>query len=297
MIQAPHLKIGDVVYITSPAKAIGEETVMSAKLILESWGLKVLISPHCTGRLDYFSGTDEQRKEDFQKGLDDPNIKAILCARGGYGCVRIVEELNWEKFQNNPKWIVGFSDVTVFHQKLQQLGIESIHGIMPLGFCDGTEEAKSTLRNALFGQAIPMECPWVSDNILGETEGLLVGGNMTIVQSLLGTPLSYTFENKILFLEDVGEHIYKIDRMLHSLQLAGVFNQIKGLILGGFTEMEDTDVPFGKTINELVVEKVGHLGIPVAFDVPFGHIKDNRTMVVGRTIKLIVAKEKTTLLI
>ena len=297
MIQPPFLQPGDTIYITAPAKAIEESVVLEAKKTLETWGLIVRVAPHCLGRSAYFSGTDAERLADFQHGLDDPSIKAILCARGGYGCVRIVEELNWTSFQQNPKWIIGFSDVTVFHQKINQLGVESIHGIMPLGFTEGSEAAKETLKDSLFGTPYMLEAPYVSENITGEARGELVGGNMAIVTSLLGTPLSYSFNNNILVLEDIGEHVYKIDRMLYSLRLAGAFNQIKGLILGGFTDMEDTDVPFGKAIKELILEQVRDLGIPVAFDMPIGHISDNQALVLGRTAVLKVTNTKTQLLI
>jgi len=297
MIQPSFLQPGDTIYITAPAKAIEESVVLEAKKTLETWGLIVRIAPHCLGRAAYFSGTDAERLADFQHGLDDPSIKAILCARGGYGCVRIVEELNWAAFQQNPKWIIGFSDVTVFHQKINQLGVESIHGIMPLGFTDGSMEAKETLRNALFGESIRIDASPAKENCVGTAKGRLIGGNMTIIYSLIGTELSYDFKDKILFIEDIGEHIYKVDRMLHAFKLAGIFNQISGLILGGFTEMEDTDVPFGKTIEALMSEQVSNLGIPVAFNFPIGHISDNQAVVVGRSVVLKVTEEKTTLLI
>ena len=297
MIQPPFLTPGDTIYITAPAKAIEETSVLAAKKTLETWGLNVRIAPHCLGRYHYFSGSDEQRLADFQDGLDDPSIKAILCARGGYGCVRVVEALNWDAFKKNPTWIIGFSDVTVFHQQIHQLGIESIHGIMPLGFIEGSDAAKETLKKSLFGESFTLEAAHVLGNIRGEARGNLVGGNMAIVTSLLGTSLSYSFKNNILVLEDIGEHVYKIDRMLYSLRLAGVFQEIKGLVLGGFSDMEDTDVPFGKTIKDLILEQVQDLGVPVAFDLPFGHISDNQALVFGRTAILKVSETKTTLLI
>jgi muramoyltetrapeptide carboxypeptidase len=297
MIQPPFLTPGDTIYITAPAKAIEETSVLAAKKTLETWGLNVRIAPHCLGRSHYFSGSDEERLADFQDGLDDPSIKAILCARGGYGSVRMVEALNWNAFKKNPKWIIGFSDVTVFHQQIHQLGIESIHGIMPLGFIEGSDAAKETLKKSLFGESFTLEAAHVLGNIRGEARGNLVGGNMAIVTSLLGTPLSYSFKNNILVLEDIGEHVYKIDRMLYSLKLAGAFQEIKGLVLGGFTDMEDTDVPFGKTIKDLILEQVQGLGVPVAFDLPFGHISDNQALVLGRTAILKVSETKTTLII
>lgn len=297
MIQPPFLKPNDTVYITAPAKAIEESSVLAAKKTLEAWGLNVRIAPHCLGRHHYFSGTDEERLADFQDGLDDPNIKAILCARGGYGCIRMVEDLKWDSFKENPTWVIGFSDVTVFHQKIHQLGIQSIHGIMPHGFVEGSDAAKESLKKILFGEPVILEAPYLSDNITGKAAGKLVGGNMAIVSSLLGTPLSYSFKDNILVLEDIGEHVYKIDRMLYSLKLAGAFSQIKGLVLGGFTDMEDTDVPFGKTIKELILEQVRQLEIPVAFELPIGHITDNQAFVLGRTASLQVTDTKTTLLI
>ena len=297
MIQPPFLTPGDTIYITAPAKAIEETSVLAAKNTLETWGLNVRIAPHCLGRSHYFSGSDEERLADFQDGLDDPSIKAILCARGGYGCVRMVEALNWDAFKKHPTWIIGFSDVTVFHQQIHQLGIESIHGIMPLGFIEGSDAAKETLKKSLFGESFTLEAEHVLGNMIGEARGTLVGGNMAIVTSLLGTSLSYSFKNNILVLEDIGEHVYKIDRMLYSLKLAGAFQEIKGLVLGGFTDMEDTDVPFGKTIKDLILEQVQDLGIPVAFDLPFGHISDNQALVLGRTAILKVSETKTTLLI
>lgn len=297
MIAPPFLTPGSTVYLTAPAKAIEESTVYAAKEILESWGLNVEIAEHCLGRYHYFSGTDQERLADFQKGLDAPEVAAILCARGGYGCVRLIEQLSWDCFRQRPKWVIGFSDVTLFHQKIQQERFQSIHGIMPLGFTTGSESALSSLKSALFGKPFALTCPKHPLNQLGECSGVLIGGNMTLVYSQLGTPLCCDFQDKILFLEDVGEHLYKIDRMLYALRMSGAFQKIKGLILGGFTEMEDTDVPFGKTLEELVVEQVGDLNIPVAFGFPAGHIDDNQALVLGKTVKLTVTDQGASLFI
>ncbi|NDB34977.1 MAG: LD-carboxypeptidase [Flavobacteriia bacterium] len=297
MIAPPALRKGSLVYITAPAKAVETEEILSAQKVLEGWGFKVLIAPHCVQRFHYFSGTDAERQADFQEGLDNPEIEAILCARGGYGCARIVEKLNWDRFVRQPKWIVGFSDVTVFHHKTQKLGIQSIHGIMPLGMLNGSPEARATLNAAWMGKEYQIEGEASSLNREGEAMGELIGGNLTIITSLIGTPLSYTFENKILFIEDIGEHVYKIDRMLQTLKLCGVFEQIKGLIVGGFTDMEDTDVPFGKSIYELIHEVVKEKTYPLVFNFPAGHITDNRALVVGKRVKLSVTKELFSLVI
>ena len=227
MIIPPNLSPGDLVYISAPAKAIEESYIRTTQHILESWGLRVQVTEHCLGRFNYFSGTDEARQADLQQGIDNPEVKAILCARGGYGCIRLVESLNWTPMIEHPKWLIGFSDVTVFHEKLSRLGIASIHGIMPLGFNEGSVEAIESLKHALFGAPYFIAGPDCKENVRGQASGELIGGNLAIVCSLLGTPLSYDFKNKILFLEDVGEHIYKIDRMLYALKLNGVFQQIR----------------------------------------------------------------------
>ncbi|MFM7723424.1 MAG: LD-carboxypeptidase [Bacteroidota bacterium] len=297
MIAPPFLTAGDTIYLTAPAKAIEESTVYAAKETIESWGLSVEIAEHCLGRDHYFSGTDQERLTDFQKGLDTPEFAAILCARGGYGCVRLIEHLSWDLFRQHPKWVIGFSDVTLLHQKIQQEGFQSIHGIMPLGFTSGSESALSSLKNALFGKPFAVTGPEHPLNQLGECSGGLIGGNMTLVYSQLGTSLCCDFRDKILFLEDVGEHLYKIDRMLYALRMAGAFHKIKGLILGGFTDMEDTDVPFGKTLEELVVEQVSNLNIPVAFGFPAGHIDDNQALILGKSVRLTVTEQGSSLFI
>ena len=297
MIAPPFLTAGDTVYLTAPAKAIEESTVYAAKEMIERWGLSVEIAEHCLGRYHYFSGTDQERLADFQKGLDAPEFAAIVCARGGYGCVRLIEHLSWDRFRQRPKWVIGFSDVTLLHQKIQQDGFQSIHGIMPLGFTTGSESALSSLKNALFGKPFAVTGPKHPLNQLGECSGVLIGGNMTLVYSQLGTPLCCDFRDKILFLEDVGEHLYKIDRMLYALRMAGAFHNIKGLILGGFTDMEDTDVPFGKTLEELVVEQVCNLNIPIAFGFPAGHIDDNQALVLGKSVRLTVTEQGSSLFI
>lgn len=291
----PYLQAGDLVYITAPAKAIEHEFVIFSQELLEQKGYKVLISEHCLGQHNYFSGTDEERLADFQYGLDHPEVKAIICARGGYGCVRIVDRIQWAGFIREPKWIVGFSDVTVFHQRIQRFGIQSIHGTMPLNFKTNSSEALDSLFAALKGKNEPIEFPSTSNNKQGQAIGKLVGGNLSILYSLLGTDDQLDFTDSILFIEDLSEQIYHIDRMFFALAKANVLNKIKGLVIGGMTDMKDTTIPFGRTLEEIILDHFHYRNIPICFNFPSGHIDDNRAIVLGATYELNV-NEKSTLL-
>jgi muramoyltetrapeptide carboxypeptidase len=282
MIIPPHLKEGDLIYITAPAKAIDKKAVMFAKNWLEKQGFSVLISQHCLGEHNYFSGTDVERLQDFQFGINHPEVKAILCARGGYGCVRILDSINWAGMLREPKWIGGFSDVTVFHHRLQKLGIASLHSTMPLNFEKNTPQALETFKSALSGKSCKIDCSKSEGNKFGTAEGEIVGGNLSIIYSLLGTPDAYSFKDKILFLEDLSEQWYHIDRMFFALQKCGALDQIKGLILGGFTDMKDTEKTFGLKLKEIVLQHFTFRKIPIVFDFPVGHFEDNRTIIIGK---------------
>lgn len=271
---------GSKIYITSPAKAIDEECVMLAKKFLENYGFEVMISEHCLGEHHYFSGTDEERLVDLQRALDDASIGAIWCARGGYGAVRIVDRLNWNNFKNRPKWFIGFSDITVFHNRLNRYNIPSIHATMPLNLNTNSLEAKDSFLDAITGKKLLYNYPSSQENVFGYSSGELVGGNLSILYSLLATNDNIEFTDKILFIEDVGEQLYNIDRMLYSLEKAGVLGKIKGLIVGGFTDLKDTASPFGMGYKEIIVSKLNK-NIPVAFDFPAGHIDDNRALIFG----------------
>lgn len=282
----PYLKKGDLIYITAPAKAIEKELIENAKLFFEKSGYNVLISKHCIGTFNYFSGTDEERTADLQFGLDHPDIKAIICARGGYGCVRILDNLQWASFVREPKWIVGFSDVTVFHQRCQRFEIESIHGTMPLNFEENTEEALSTLLSALEGKSYSITSENSVYNQKGIVEGELIGGNLSILYSLIGTDDQIDYEGKILFIEDLSEQLYHLDRMFYSFAKAGILEKINGLIIGGMTDMKDTAIPFGKNYQEIILAHFKYRKIPICFDFPAGHINDNRALIFGRKITL-----------
>lgn len=291
----PVLRSGDLVYITAPAKAIEEEHVLFAKELFEDAGFRVMIGQHCLGRHHYFSGTDEERQADLQFAIDHPEVKAIVCARGGYGCVRIVDRIQWAGMLREPKWMIGFSDVTVFHQRLQRFGISSIHGTMVLNYNTNSSEAINTMMAALKGENADVSCDPNSYNKNGVANGKLVGGNLSIVYSLLGTDDQVDFTDCILFVEDLAEHLYHIDRMFFALNKAGVLDKIKGLIIGGMTDLEDTDIPFGKTVEEIILEHFTYRNIPIAFGFPAGHISDNRALILGDQCKLEVSAEKTLL--
>ena len=290
MIQPPALNPGDLIYITAPAKLMDGQAVTYAKKHLEENGFKVLISKHCLGKHHYFSGTDEERLWDLQFGIDHPDVRAILCARGGYGSIRLVDRINWANMLREPKWLIGFSDITVFHHRLNKLGVQSIHGSMPINFEKNTEAALTTLVNTLKGSWPQFLLPSNQSNKPGMAIGNLIGGNLSIVYSMLGTDDQYDFEDSILFLEDLGEHYYQVERMFFALKKSGAFQKIKGLIIGGISELEDTDPPLGRTIEEIVLDQLMFTRIPVLFNFPGGHIEDNRAMVFGKKIQLTVSE-------
>jgi muramoyltetrapeptide carboxypeptidase len=293
MIQPPALNPGDLIYITAPAKLMDPQAVSYAKKHLEQNGFKVLISKNCLGKHHYFSGTEEERLLDFQFGIDHPDVRAILCARGGYGSIRLVDRINWANMLREPKWLIGFSDITVFHHRLNKLGVQSIHGSMPINFEKNTDAALTSLIYTLHGSWPQFLLPSNQSNKAGIATGNLIGGNLSIVYSMLGTDDQYDFEDSILFLEDIGEHYYQVERMIFALGKAGVFEKIKGLIIGGISELEDTDPPLGRTIEEMVLDQLEYTRVPVLFGFPGGHIADNRAIIFGKKIQLTVSEEET----
>lgn len=281
------LVAGDLIYITAPAKAIEKEHVDFAVSFFENAGYKVLVSKNCLGQHHYFSGTDEERLEDLQYGIDHPEVKAIVCARGGYGCVRIIDRIQWASMLREPKWMVGFSDVTVFHQHLQRFNLPSIHGSMVLNFKDNTQEALTTLLSALKGESFSLSAT-STQNKPGQAEGTLIGGNLSIVYSLIGTNNQPDYSDKILFVEDLAEHLYHIDRMFYALNKSGILDKINGLVVGGMTELEDTATPFGMSVEEIILAHFKYRNIPVAFGFPAGHLNDNRALILGKKVRFSV---------
>jgi muramoyltetrapeptide carboxypeptidase len=286
MITPPYLQKGDTVAIVSTARKNIDDNLKPTIDLLEGWGLKVKLGK--TIGLDYYqlAGTDEQRAKDFQEQMDNPNIKAIWCVRGGYGTVKIIDKLDFTKFKQRPKWIIGFSDVTVLHSHLNRLGIESIHGTMPVSIARATDEAKNSLCAALFGNKLEYTLSCDAINHLGKAKGELVGGNLSILYSLLGSPSAIDCEDKILFIEDLDEYLYHVDRMMLNMKRNGCLTSLKGIIVGAMTDMKDNEIPWGKNALEIIEDTVKGLNIPIIYNFPAGHIRDNRALIFGRQVSI-----------
>ena len=293
MITPPYLKAGDKIAIIAPARKVTPSEMEAAFNTFRSWSLQVITGPHLFGDYNQYSGTDEERAADLQMMLDDKDVKAIVCARGGYGSVRIVDRINFSAFEQHPKWIVGYSDVTVLHSHVQtQFGIETLHAIMPINFTDeGSQTAVESLRKALFGELPEYTTGPHLLNKPGNATGILTGGNLSILYAINGTPSDIATEGKILFLEDLDEYLYHIDRMMQNLKRSGKLNGLKGLIVGGLTKMNDNTVPFGRQAEQIISEYASEAGIPVCFNFPAGHIADNRALILGREVELSVEHE------
>jgi len=244
-----------------------------------------------------YSGTDDERAADLQMMLNDREIKAIICARGGYGTVRIIDQLDFSTFEQYPKWIVGYSDITVLHSHINtQFGIETLHATMPINFADeGAKPAVESLRSALFGEAPAYNIPAHPLNRPGDISGQLSGGNLSILYSLSGTPSDIQTRDKILFIEDLDEYLYHIDRMMMNMKRGGKLSEIKALIVGGMTKMNNNTVPFGRQADEMIAEYAREAGIPVCFNFPAGHITDNRALIMGREVELHITGSGVTL--
>lgn len=300
MITVPRsLKKGDKVGIVCPAGYMDLSRVQALKTQLEEWGFEVVIGKTVgSSSENYFSGTDEERLEDLQSMLDDSSIKAIVCGRGGYGTVRIIDQIDFKKFKKKPKWIVGYSDITILlHHLLAKHKIASIHGPMAGAFNEG-EDAKvynDTILAALTGKRLIYTIPPHEFNHLGTGVGVLVGGNLSIVVNTIGTKSEVKTKNKILFLEEICEQKYAIDRMLWQLKRAGKLDDLAGLIIGGFSDTKDTVRPYGKDVLEIIHEVVKEYKYPIAFGFPVSHEKENVALKVGAAYRLRVGKNKVVL--
>lgn len=287
MITSPtYLKKGDKIAIVCPAKKLPKSIEFGIQT-LQEWGLEVLIGDTVTAAHHQFAGSDKLRCSDLQRFLDDKEIKAIIAGRGGYGTIRIIDDLDFSKFAQHPKWLIGFSDITVLLAHVfAQYQVQSIHGQMPYTFEDSTPEALDSLKNALFGIA---DCYTYTSSFAGRTgstQGVLVGGNLTLLLAVEGSASEMDFEDKILFIEDVGEHEYAIDRMMRTLKRKGKLSRLKGLVVGAFNELGEESIAFGQSPEEIIWDLVKEYDYPVCFNFPCGHINDNRAMVLGKNVSL-----------
>ncbi|MCF6349835.1 MAG: LD-carboxypeptidase [Flavobacteriaceae bacterium] len=291
------LKKNDVIGIIAPASFLKKEAALKLALdLLKDWGLQYKLAKNLFNKHNHFAGTDKERISDFQFFLDHKNIKAIWCVCGGYGSIRIIDKLNFTKFRSNPKWIIGYSDITVFHQAIHNLGFESIHSFMPTSIKTILENkiAIKNFKKILFGKTIKYELKPNQNNRLGKVKGKIIGGNLAIISSLLGT--KYTLKERyILFIEEVGEYKYSIDRMLQSLKLNGYFINCKALVLGSFSEIKKNNPLFGQTIEEIVLNVVAAYNFPVCFDFPAGHLTNNNPIIFGREVTLNITDKNVTL--
>lgn len=290
----PYLSKGSVVGITCPAGYVSEERISFCVEALKLWGFEVKVGKTVGNEYNYFSGTDGERLQDLQHMLDDASISAILMGRGGYGTSRIIDKLDWTMFQLNPKWICGFSDITVLHSHIHsRLKIPTMHSPMTWSFRPDTVNSGHIKRflACLIGESQHYHTQPYELNRTGKTDGILVGGNLAILSHLIGSPSDIDTHGKILFIEDIGEHLYKVDRMMLTLKRAGKLDGLRGLVVGGFTEMEDTDRPFGKTVEQIVYDAVAEYDYPVCFNFNAGHIDENHTLTLGMVYEMNVTSQ------
>ncbi|HMI02513.1 MAG TPA: LD-carboxypeptidase [Pedobacter sp.] len=303
MIQQPaYLKKGDKIAIVCPASKL-PQSIDGAIAIFKSWGLEVETGQTVSAEHHQFAGDDALRTQDLQHYLDDPDIKAIIAGRGGYGTIRIIDELDFTAFAANPKWIVGFSDITVLLSHIfASFGIQSIHAQMPYTFDEAMPESLESLRKALFGEKIEYNYKAITQskdrspsalvaNRLGQASGILIGGNLTLLVMVEGSQSEMDYTDKILFIEDVGEREVSIDRMMRMLKRSGKLAKLKGLIVGAFNEIKEEKIPFGQSPEEIIWEIVKEYDYPVCFNFPVGHIEDNRAMVVGSEVTLSITND------
>lgn len=290
------LQKGDKIALISTARKISLSELEPAIATIKLWGLEPVFGKNLFNANHQFAGTIEERIADLQEALDHPEIKAVLCVRGGYGTVQLIDSIDFSSFKKNPKWIIGYSDVTVLHNHINKnIGIQTLHATMPINYTTNTKEALESLKEVLFG-ALPIYTIEHHElDRIGKAKGELVGGNLSIIYSLTGTSSQLDTKGKVLFLEDLDEYLYHIDRMMMNLKRAGMLADLKGLIVGGMSEMKDNTVPFGKTAQEIIFDAVKEYTYPICFDFPAGHIHDNRTLIMGSEVDLLVGKELTTL--
>lgn len=296
-----YLKAGDSVAIVAPSGVLKNKTreINQAVALLKSWGLNPIVGKNVHNQNGHFAGTDAERVLDFQQALDNPNIKAIWCARGGYGTVRILDKIDYTKFKQSPKWLIGYSDITALHNELHNEGYQTIHAIMCTSLTEDLTEIQdnlSSFKNAIFGKPLSYTFEGSSSNKTGAVTAPLVGGNLTLLHTMLGSKTSINTDGKILFIEEIGEYAYHIDRMLQSLKRAGYFEGLKGIMVGDISRVRKNTTEFGLTIEEIILDAVAEYDFPVAFNAPVGHEKDNRALILGATVELKVTKEQSSII-
>ncbi len=291
----PALKKGDTVAIAATARKTSKEIIELSVDILKNWGLKVVFAPNLFKEENQFAGSDKERAAGFQWALDNKEVKAVILACGGYGTMRVIDAVNFKKFIKGPKWVVGYSDTTIIQSHLLNLGIASIHGTMAFQFTKH-EEATESLRKVLFGEKQEYEAPANKLNRIGEAKAEIVGGNLSLLYALSGSQSDIDTKGKILFIEDLDEYLYHVDRMMLQLKRSGKLKNLKGLIVGGMSDMKDNTVPFGKTAEEIIWDAVREYKYPVCFDFPAGHINRNLAFYIGKRANLKVTKKGTTLI-
>jgi len=284
------LKKGDAVALISTARKVSLSELDFAINKIKSWGLNVCFGKNLFKQDHQFAGTIKERAEDLQWALDDVNIKAIFFARGGYGSVHVVDSVDWQTFTTNPKWLIGFSDITVFHSHVHQcFNIPTLHAAMPITYLKNTDGAIKNIRDILFGEKVAYKFEGHSFNKNGKVKANIVGGNLSILYSLLGSKSQLNTDGKILFLEDLDEYLYHIDRMMQALKRAGMLENLSGLMIGGMNRMNDNTIPFGKTAEEIIRDVVSEYTYPVAFNIPAGHINENLPLLFGKKVNFSVA--------
>lgn len=295
----PYLKKGDTIGITCPAGYMPREKAETCIETIQQWGFEAMVGKTLGSKSkNYFSGNDETRLNELQAMLDDEGIKAILCGRGGYGISRIIDQIDFTRFKKNPKWIIGFSDITLLHAHINRnFKIATLHAPMAAAFNNGENKNEfiDSLHKALVGKKAKYACKADAFNKLGEAKGELIGGNLTLITHLIGTKSDINTKNKILFIEDIGELIYSTDRMLHQLKRSGKLTNLSGLIVGGFTDVKDTERPFGKKVKELIKDILQNYDYPVCFDFPVGHKKENYALKIGGDFQLKITNTKVLL--
>lgn len=295
MLPTP-LKKHDKICIISPSGSILPEYIDGATKLLENWGYSVLQGTHCREEYGRFAGTEAQRIADLQNALDDGSVRAILCSRGGYGLAQIIDKIDFSKFERSPKWLIGFSDITILHSAVNNRDIASIHSIMAKHLTELADDAPAVvqLKNILQGNFPEYEFRWENLNRTGVATGKLIGGNLSVLAGMRGTPFDLKYENNILFIEDVDEEPYHIDRMMQNLRLGGVLSSISGLIVGQFSDCTE-DPRMMKTIKEIIADAVSSYNYPVCFNFQAGHVDNNLPLVMGSNVSLEVHNEASVL--